>query len=702
MNPEITIVENSVVPSIVIETAKQGPVGPKPVLDVTAIGGSLKVTVDGEVTTELDVTGMITSTLNVETGIPGSDATYDSVSNTVTIPRGNSGSSAYEIAVAEGFVGTVDDWLDSLIATARDAADEFANAPRGVEVEPGKYSGRHYSLEAEESMNDAKNIAIGIGEQTLSDGTIGYSSKYYSEVSASLKSDIEVIQDDIEDDLSDVIKIVMNPEDSQYTLSDGLTAGYSAKHYHEKIIDLNAISLSNIAATNADVVLTHEDVRLTGLDVEATGADVLTTEAYMDLAEDYKNDALHLATNAKDAVVTLSNGIGTAYSARHYAEYAEIHKETAADMMTDAIKVSIFPIDTQYTLNDNTVDYSSKHYHAKTVIAKNAVDASVTAAATSAGLANTSAQAALLSQNAAATSASDAATILAQVSTIVDNFDDRYLGAKTEDPTLDNDGQALTIGSIYYNTTSSEVRFYDGATWDRPEYSASQSAIAADTSRANAVAAQVLSEAAKDIAVMKASEASGSAASAANSATIASEKAEAVSELFLGAKASDPATDNEGGTLLVGAIYYNISISAMKVWNGTTWQIAVFDTSGAVTTFNGRNGAVVLTGTDINTAIGVNISESLDSYNELILTNNIGRADKYLAQQAVANMIYTNGKLTKVRYNNDTDVEYETLTYGVVTGKLDNVAHYVAGELVGNTALSYTDGKLVSAIYTGV
>lgn len=82
--------------------------------------------------------------------------------------------------------------------------------------------------------------------------------------------------------------------------------------------------------------------------------------------------------------------------------------------------------------------------------------------------------------------------------------------------------------------------------------------------------------------------------------------------------------------------------------------------------------------------------------------NNLTRADKYLASQNVANMGYdVNGKLSKVQYNNATDVDYEVLTYNV-DGKLSNVAHYTTSTLRGNTVLSYSVGKLVSAIYIGV
>jgi len=43
----------------------------------------------------------------------------------------------------------------------------------------------------------------------------------------------------------------------------------------------------------------------------------------------------------------------------------------------------------------------------------------------------------------------------------LDNFDARYLGAKSSDPTEDNDGNALIDGALYYNTDDQMTRVYD-------------------------------------------------------------------------------------------------------------------------------------------------------------------------------------------------------------------------------------------------
>jgi hypothetical protein len=47
----------------------------------------------------------------------------------------------------------------------------------------------------------------------------------------------------------------------------------------------------------------------------------------------------------------------------------------------------------------------------------------------------------------------------------LDNFDDRYLGAKTSDPSLDNDGNALAIGALYFNTTDGVMKVYTASGW---------------------------------------------------------------------------------------------------------------------------------------------------------------------------------------------------------------------------------------------
>jgi hypothetical protein len=69
------------------------------------------------------------------------------------------------------------------------------------------------------------------------------------------------------------------------------------------------------------------------------------------------------------------------------------------------------------------------------------------------------------STTAAAVSAAAAATSEANAAASYDSFDDRYLGAKTSAPSVDNDGAALLTGALYFDTTSEKMKVYTGTSW---------------------------------------------------------------------------------------------------------------------------------------------------------------------------------------------------------------------------------------------
>lgn len=92
--------------------------------------------------------------------------------------------------------------------------------------------------------------------------------------------------------------------------------------------------------------------------------------------------------------------------------------------------------------------------------------AAATAADASADAADASADAAAISETNAANSANSASSSANSAAALYDSFDDRYLGAKTSAPTLDNDGNALLTGALYFNSVSNGMFVYDGATWN--------------------------------------------------------------------------------------------------------------------------------------------------------------------------------------------------------------------------------------------
>lgn len=104
--------------------------------------------------------------------------------------------------------------------------------------------------------------------------------------------------------------------------------------------------------------------------------------------------------------------------------------------------------------------------------------ADIQTAATNAAAISTAATNIVAIQNApteasnAASSASDAAAARDAANAArdaaldaLDSFDDRYLGAKATEPTLDNDGNALVAGALFFDTTAGAMKLYTGSSW---------------------------------------------------------------------------------------------------------------------------------------------------------------------------------------------------------------------------------------------
>jgi hypothetical protein len=176
------------------------------------------------------------------------------------------------------------------------------------------------------------------------------------------------------------------------------------------------------------------------INAELAEANAETAETNAETAETNAETAEANAEAAQAAAEAAQLAAETAQTAAELAETnaetAETNAETAASLAQDwAIKLST-PV--------SGSDYSAK-YNA------NLAAASASAAQT----AETNAETAQAAAEAARDSALSA----------YDNFDDRYLGPKSSDPTVDNDGNALISGALYFNTATNVMKVYDGSTW---------------------------------------------------------------------------------------------------------------------------------------------------------------------------------------------------------------------------------------------
>lgn len=113
----------------------------------------------------------------------------------------------------------------------------------------------------------------------------------------------------------------------------------------------------------------------------------------------------------------------------------------------------------------NAADSTTKAYVDGILGSATSAATSATAAANSASAASTSAANASTSESNSASSATAAANSAASAAASFDQFDDIYLGAKSSAPTVDNDGNALAAGALYFNTVSNTMFVYSGSSW---------------------------------------------------------------------------------------------------------------------------------------------------------------------------------------------------------------------------------------------
>ena len=161
------------------------------------------------------------------------------------------------------------------------------------------------------------------------------------------------------------------------------------------------------------------------------------------------SSASSASSSASAASTSASNAASSASAASSSASSAS-SSASAAGVSATAASASAAAASTSET-NAETAQAAAEAAQAAAEAAQSAAETAETNAET----AETGAE----SAQAAAEAARDAALAA------LDNFDDRYLGAKASDPTLDNDGNALVSGALYFNTADDVMKVYDGSVW---------------------------------------------------------------------------------------------------------------------------------------------------------------------------------------------------------------------------------------------
>jgi hypothetical protein len=213
---------------------------------------------------------------------------------------------------------------------------------------------------------------------------------------------------------------------------------------------------SAAAATSA--VATSAASAATSASSAATSASSAATSASSALTS-----ASSAATSASSAAASAASMAGSVAAAATSATSAAASATAAATSATSAATSATAAA----TSATSAAASATTAANSVATIATYAFDAltSANSAATSATSAAASTSAAATSAASAATSASSAATSASSAATTYDNFDDRYLGAKSTPPTVDNDGDPLLVGSIYWNTSTNAMFAWTGTEW---------------------------------------------------------------------------------------------------------------------------------------------------------------------------------------------------------------------------------------------
>jgi hypothetical protein len=187
----------------------------------------------------------------------------------------------------------------------------------------------------------------------------------------------------------------------------------------------------------------------------------------------------------------------------------------------------------------------------------------------------------------AAISAAQAAASAAAALTSANNADDSEASALAS---------ANTAASAATAASSSATNASNSAT------QANNAKVAAETAQTAAQTAKTAAELAETNA--ETAEVNAETAQAAAEAALASTQSiyDNFDDRYLGPKASDPSTDNDGNALLTGALYFNTTVPEIRVYTGSFWTD--FSAGAAVSSFNTRTGPVTLLDTDVNTALG--------------------------------------------------------------------------------------------------
>ena len=176
------------------------------------------------------------------------------------------------------------------------------------------------------------------------------------------------------------------------------------------------------------------------------------------------------STSASNASTSATNAASSATAASGSASTASTQATNAGNSAT-AAATSATNASNSATAAASSATSASGSASTATTQASNASTSATNAATSATNAANsaTAAQTAETNAETAETNAETAQTAAeaaqAAAEAALASFNATYLGAQSSDPSVDNEGDAVTAGDWYFNTTSNISRIYSGSAW---------------------------------------------------------------------------------------------------------------------------------------------------------------------------------------------------------------------------------------------
>ena len=259
------------------------------------------------------------------------------------------------------------------------------------------------------------------------------------------------------------------------------------------------------------------------------------------------------------------------------------------------------------------------------------VSTSASNAATSATNASNSATTSTNQATAAASSATAAAGSASAAATTFDLFDDAYLGAKSSNPSVDNDGNALADGALYFDTTNDVMKVYNLAstTWLQltPTVTNQNKINTVAGISANVTTVAGLSSAigtvnsnSTNINLVATNNTNvtnvGTNIAAITTAATNLADINAFANIYLGPSGTAPTADPDGSALDLGDLYFDTASNTMKVYSSGGWIAAGSAVNGTANRFEytATAGQTTFTGADTNSATMAYDAGFIDCY----------------------------------------------------------------------------------------